>query len=71
MSKTIELVIKPYTTKDLAPLYNMSTRTFLRNIEGIKEKLGSRKGHFYSIKQVEIIIEHMGIPYKIKEENAN
>ena len=65
MSIVLELVVKPYTTKDLAPLYNMSTRTFLRNIEGIKDKLGARKGHFYSIKQVEIIIEHMGIPISL------
>jgi len=68
MSTVLRLVIKPYTTKELAPIFNMSSRTFRRNIAAIKERLGARKGHFYSIKQVEMIIEHMGRPYEIIEE---
>lgn len=69
MSSTVlKLVIKPYTTKELAPLFNMSSRTFRRNIAGIKELLGVRKGHFYNIKQVEMIIEHMGRPYEVIEK---
>jgi hypothetical protein len=68
MSTVIKLVIKPYTTKELAPLYNMCSRTFRRNIAGIKEQLGERKGHFYNIKQVELIIAHMGRPYEVIEQ---
>jgi hypothetical protein len=59
------LEIKPYTTQELSVLYNMSSRTFRRNIAGIKEKLGKRIGHFYNVKQVEIIMEHMGRPYEV------
>lgn len=59
------LEIKPYTTQELSVLYNMSSRTFRRNIAGIKEKLGKRIGHFYNVKQVEMIMEHMGRPYEL------
>ena len=59
------LEIKPYTTQELAVIYNMSSRTLRRNIAGIKDKLGKRIGHFYNVKQVEMIMEHMGRPYEI------
>ena len=68
MSTVLKLVVQPYTTQELAPLFNMSSRTFRRNIEGIKDKLGQRRGHYYNIKQVEIIIEHMGRPYEVIEK---
>ena len=67
-STVIRLVIKPYTTAELAPLFNMSSRTFRRNIAGIKDEIGVRRGHFYNIKQVEIIIAHMGRPYEVIEQ---
>lgn len=57
--------VKPYKTKELAKLYNMSTSTFRRNIGGIKNKLGKRKGYFYSIEQVQMIFEHMCTPFKV------
>src|ERR1044072_5931078 len=66
--QTIEQTeVQPYTTKDLARIFNMSSRTFRRNIAGIKEKLGRKwKGYFYSVEQVVMIFEHMGgAPYKI------
>ena len=69
MSTTIlKIVVKPYTNKDLGIMFNMSSRTLRRNIVGIKEKLGERKGHFWNIKQVEMIMEHIGRPYEILEQ---
>ncbi len=63
----VKFCIKPYTIKELSVIYNMCSRTFRRNIAGIQSQLGERKGHFYSIKQVELIIAHMGRPYEIVE----
>ncbi len=69
MSTTIlKIVVKPYTNKDLGKLYNMTSRTLRRNIVGIKEMLGERRGHFWNIKQVEMIMAHIGRPYEIVEE---
>jgi hypothetical protein len=59
--------VKPYTIKELSVMYNMCSRTFRRNIAGIQYQLGKRKGHFYSIKQIETIIAHMGRPYEVVE----
>lgn len=70
MDTTITIIkfsIKPYTVKELSVMYNMCSRTFRRNIAGIQSKLGKRRGHFYSIKQIELIIAHMGRPYEVVE----
>jgi hypothetical protein len=65
--KTIErTVVKPYTTKELAQLFNMSARTLRRNIAGIKAKIGKRKGYFFSVEQVQMIFDQMGgAPYEV------
>jgi len=71
----LKIVVKPYTNKDLGKMFNMSTRTLRRNIVGIKEQLGERRGHFWNIKQVEMIMAQIGRPYEIvekeKEEESN
>lgn len=49
--QTIEVTpVQPYTTKELAKIFNMSPRTFRRNIAGIKMLLGAKKmGYLYEI----------------------
>lgn len=63
----IKFCVKPYTIQELSKMYNMCSRTFRRNIAGIQSQLGKRRGHFYSIKQIELIIAHMGRPYEVIE----
>lgn len=68
--QTIEVTpVQPYTTKELAKIFNMSPRTFRRNIAGIKMLLGAKKmGYLYGVEQVQIIFNHMGgAPYEIIE----
>jgi uncharacterized Fe-S cluster-containing radical SAM superfamily protein len=67
MNTILKVAIKPYTNKELAQMFNMSTRTFNRNIKAIRGQLGKRMGHFWSIPQIEIILEHMGSPYETIE----
>lgn len=66
-SRIITVQIKPYTGKELSVLFNMSKRTFNRNIKGIREQLGIRIGHYWNIHQIELIIAHMGRPYQVIE----
>lgn len=66
--ETIEKAeVKPYTTKGIAHVLNMSPKTFRRNIRAIKELLGAKKmGYFWSVEQVHMIFDHLGgAPYEL------
>lgn len=67
MTQVLEIVIKPYTSAELAILYNASKSTFNRDLKPHKEKLGRRLGHRWSVRQVELILELFGRPYRIIE----
>ncbi len=66
----IRVVIKPYSNQDLAKLFNCCSRTIRRDIAPFKALLGERRGHRWSIAQVEIILEKLGRPYEIVEHDA-
>ena len=55
-------LIKPYTTKELAALYEVTPRIFRTWINPHKEAIGEKKSTFYTIKQVEIIFDRLGVP---------
>ena len=61
--KSIE--VRPYMPGELARLYKVSHPTVLKWIKGIGEKLGKRNGQYYSVKQVEMIFEELGLPKTI------
>jgi hypothetical protein len=62
-----KLVVKPYTNKQLAPMFERSERQWRREIAKVKHLLGSRpqNGHLWSIDQVILIFEIFGRPYEI------
>jgi hypothetical protein len=60
-------LITPLNTTELHQIYNVSYKTFIIWLKPIKEKVGKRKGYYYSIEQLKIIFEHLGFPEKIKE----
>ncbi|MBX3164697.1 MAG: hypothetical protein KF900_09455 [Bacteroidetes bacterium] len=62
--------VKPYTNKELSGLFNTGERTFRREIAKIKHHLGERNGHRWSVKQVEKIMEILGRPYQVIEEET-
>jgi hypothetical protein len=68
-TKVNRLVIKPYSNKELAPIFNRSERAFRREIARLRPKLGERIGHRWSILQVEIIFFELGRPYEIMEDS--
>jgi hypothetical protein len=59
-----KLTSKPRTLKELAIAYSVSKQTFKGwlSIEELKE-VKPETGYYYSIKQVKIIIEHLGEPF--------
>jgi hypothetical protein len=54
--------LKQYKLVELATLYNIHRDTFRKQIALLDEKIGKRKGYYYSVTQVKIIVEHLGLP---------
>ncbi len=61
-SEKTSIEIKPYMLNELAKFYQVSDPTFRSWLKGIADKIGKRHGRYYSVKQVEIIIEELGCP---------
>jgi hypothetical protein len=54
--------IKPYSTKELAFLYEMSTHCFNKMIQPFKEDIGKRSGWYFNVNQVGMIFNKAGYP---------
>ena len=54
--------IKPYTVKQLAEIYGVSPHTFKGWVDEISEKVGHKRGHHFTIKQVIILFDELGVP---------
>ena len=57
-----EIKIRPYTGKELAGLYGVSTRTLRSWLEPHKDSIGIRTSKVFTVKQVKIIFEKIGEP---------
>ncbi|HEY8936101.1 MAG TPA: hypothetical protein VIM65_12805 [Cyclobacteriaceae bacterium] len=58
----IEWVVKPCKARELAKLYQVSYKVFLRHLKPHLKEIGPRLGHFYMMHQVIMIIDIMGAP---------
>lgn len=56
------IVLKPYSAKELAAMYGVDKRTFLRWLTESQPQIGPRKGRFYIIPQVKVIFIELGVP---------
>lgn len=66
----IKVCYQRYTTKELAVIYNCAPRTMRKLLAAIKELLGPRKGHQWSVEQVQIIFSKYTPPYQIIEHET-
>jgi hypothetical protein len=57
-----DIVIKPYSAQELAALYYVTRPTLRRWLKPHLPVIGTRYGHFYTSKQVEIIFSKIGWP---------
>lgn len=63
MSTTNDYVeIKPYNAKELARIYNVTPRTLKKWLVPHAHAIGPRIGRIYTVAQVKIILEKLGIP---------
>ena len=65
---TINLIeeIRPSSTKDLARVYGCCTKTMKRWINPYIAEVGVKNGRYYSVAQVKIIFDKLGLPCKVK-----
>jgi transposase len=54
--------LRAYSVKELAALFDVSRPTLVRWLKPYKSQIGKRIGHFYTLKQVEIIFKSIGWP---------
>ena len=59
--------IRPYTLKEIASLYRVSKLTLKKWLKPFEKDIGERIGHFYSVKQVKIILDKLGTPDAIDD----
>jgi hypothetical protein len=57
--------IKPYTHKELSRIYGVCKPTFAKWLLPFQEQIGERQGHFYTVSQVKIIFDKLGVPGKL------
>ena len=59
---TDKFEVKASTKKEMAAIYGVSVRTFNSWIKPFEEKVGEKRGRYYTVNQVVIIIEVLGLP---------
>lgn len=55
--------MRPCTTKDLYRFYHMTRTAFETMIDPLTEVLGERRGHYFTVRQLEQIYDYVGPPY--------
>ena len=56
---------RKYTSKQIRLLMKAKKTTFYADLKAIRPMLGKKNGYYWSIAQVELIMQHMGRPYVI------
>ena len=65
---TINLIeeIRPSSIKDLAGVYGCCDKTMKKWIIPFNSEVGVKNGRYYSVAQVKIIFDKLGLPCKVK-----
>lgn len=61
--KNGNFALRPYTTSDLCKIYRKSFPTIKKDLDRLSNKIGKKEGYFFSIRQVQIITDALGIPF--------
>lgn len=62
MSTTNEVPVKPYTMKELAGIYGVSTKTLRTWLQPHRKAVGERRSRYFTALQVRVIFERLGLP---------
>jgi hypothetical protein len=59
---TTTQVLKVHTLKEIATMYGVSDRTLKKWLIPFDDKIGKKVGWYYSVNQVKIIFQSLGLP---------
>ena len=57
-----EITVKAYTTKELAAMYGISSKTFRTWLYPYTELIGEKHGRYFTVLQVRLMFEKLGLP---------
>lgn len=58
--------LKAYSQKEILAMYDISYSVFKRWIKAFETELGELNGNYYTIKQVQLLIDKLGMPSVIE-----
>lgn len=64
------MVLTVRTLRELATMYGVSVPTLKKWLKPHDEKIGVKVGWYYSVNQVKIIFESLGLPNRTIENNS-
>lgn len=56
------ILLKPYSLKELAEIYEIDWRTFKKWLKPFEAEIGKKEGRYYKIPQVRIIFRKLELP---------
>lgn len=59
------LLIKPYRLKDLSLIFDVRVNTLKKWMQPYQEQLNREGRHYYTVQQVQLMVEKFGLPHKI------
>lgn len=59
---TTKMILMPMNGIQIAKLYGIGMKTFKKWIDPHLYEIGEKRGRFYTVKQVKIIMDKFGIP---------
>ena len=62
-----KLELKPYSKTELARIYGISVRCLNNWLDKFKTEIGEKRGRYFNVNQVRVIIEKLGLPGTIGE----
>jgi hypothetical protein len=54
--------LKPYSSKEIAGIYGVCDKTFKKWLKPFDTCVGQKNGRYYTIAQVKVIFEKLGLP---------
>ena len=63
--KNGKIKLLPYSAVELSSIYDVCDRTFKKWIKPFEREIGTKQGRYYTISQVRVIIEKLGLPAEI------
>jgi hypothetical protein len=60
--KATTMSVEPYSLTELSKIYNVCIRTMKKWMEPFAEEIGTKRGRYYTVVQVKIIFQKLGLP---------